>query len=134
MPARDHYHETVRRALINDGWTLTDDPFTVLLPERFLYIDLRAEKESERLAILVEIKGFEMASQVEALAAAIGKYNLYRSALEITKVTDKLYLAVPLAAFRGIISETLGQQLIKQHDVHLLIFDPNAEEIVQWIP
>ena len=134
MPAKDHYHDTVRNALLKDGWILTNDPFTILLPERFLYIDLRAEKENEHVAILVEIKGFETASQVEALAAAIGKYNLYQSALAITNVLDKLYLSIPLAAFYGIISETLGKQLIKEHNVHLLIFDPATEEIVQWIP
>src|SRR5258707_5974543 len=111
MPARDHFHDTVKRALIKDGWLITDDPFTVLLLERFLYIDLRTEKGTENLAILVEIKGFEIASQIEALAAAIGKYNLYQSALDITNVIERLYLAVPLAAFHGIISETLGQQL-----------------------
>jgi hypothetical protein len=133
MPALDRHHNIVKNALVKDGWTLTDDPFTVLLPERFLYIDLRVEKEAKQIAILVEIKGFEMASQVEALAAAIGKYNLYQSALEISSVTEKLYLAVPLAAFHGIMSETLGQQLIKQHNVRLLVFDPETEEIVQWM-
>ncbi|HAX76056.1 MAG TPA: fatty-acid synthase [Cyanobacteria bacterium UBA11372] len=27
MPAKDLYHDTVRTALIKDGWTITDDPF-----------------------------------------------------------------------------------------------------------
>jgi hypothetical protein len=26
MPAKDIYHETVKNALIKDGWTITDDP------------------------------------------------------------------------------------------------------------
>jgi hypothetical protein len=134
MPAKDRYHDTVKRALIKDGWVITDDPFTVLLPQRFVFIDLRAAKKDTRLAILVEIKGFEIASQIEALAAAIGKYNLYQSALKITRVSDPLYLAVPLAAFRGIISEALGQQLVRVHNVHILVFDPNEEKIIQWIP
>jgi len=26
MPALDLYHDTVKNALIKDGWTITDDP------------------------------------------------------------------------------------------------------------
>lgn len=26
MPARDHLHEHVRKALVSDGWTITHDP------------------------------------------------------------------------------------------------------------
>ena len=26
MPARDHLHEHVRKALLSDGWTITHDP------------------------------------------------------------------------------------------------------------
>jgi hypothetical protein len=32
MPARDSYHETVVRALQEDGWTITADPFWLALP------------------------------------------------------------------------------------------------------
>src|SRR5438876_72024 len=99
MPARDRYHDIVKRALGKDGWILTDDPYTVALTERTLFIDLRAVKEAEHLAILVEVKIFEMASQIEALALAIGKYNLYQAALKLAEITDPLYLAVPIAAF-----------------------------------
>ena len=27
MPARDMYHNAVKAALINDGWTVTHDPY-----------------------------------------------------------------------------------------------------------
>ncbi|MGH7999083.1 MAG: element excision factor XisH family protein [Brasilonema sp.] len=26
MPVRDRYHQSVKNALIKDGWTITDDP------------------------------------------------------------------------------------------------------------
>jgi len=29
MAARDKIHELVKQALIKDGWTITDDPFTI---------------------------------------------------------------------------------------------------------
>ena len=31
MPQYDAHHETVKRALEKDGWTITDDPFTIHL-------------------------------------------------------------------------------------------------------
>ncbi len=36
MPAKDIYHNEVKNALIKDGWTITDDPFTE--PEYKLYL------------------------------------------------------------------------------------------------
>jgi hypothetical protein len=133
VPRKDDYHEAVVHALLKDRWTITDDPFTVLLPDRVLYIDLRIEKATEQLVLLVEIKGFTQESQVEALAAAIGKYLLYRAALELSENTDALYLAVPNTVFQGVISETLGRRLIEQHHVLLIVFDPVTEEVVQWV-
>jgi hypothetical protein len=133
VPALDHYHNTVKRALIKDGWTISDDPLSIHLPERNLFIDLRAEKVSDRLSVILEIKGFGAASQIEALASAIGKYNLYQAALAFAGNYDPLYLAVPIAAYNGIISETIGQRLIAQEDVKLLVFDPESEELIQWI-
>ena len=44
MPAKDIYHETVKNALIKDGWTITDDPLKLTIGSRSLYVDLGAEK------------------------------------------------------------------------------------------
>lgn len=43
MPARDLYHETVKNALIKDGWTITHDPLTLELGSSRLFVDLGAE-------------------------------------------------------------------------------------------
>ncbi len=40
MPARDFYHETVRKALEADGWVITHDPYFPRLGKRKGYIDL----------------------------------------------------------------------------------------------
>lgn len=40
MPARDFYHETVRKALEADGWVTTHDPYFLRLGKRKGYIDL----------------------------------------------------------------------------------------------
>ncbi len=29
MPARDTFHDSVRHALVKDGWTITHDPYTL---------------------------------------------------------------------------------------------------------
>ena len=34
MPAKDFYHDAVCRALLKDGWTITDDPFRLVRGER----------------------------------------------------------------------------------------------------
>jgi hypothetical protein len=134
MPARDRHHLVVKRALEKSGWVITHDPRTLLLPERLLYIDLRAVHLGQQIAVLIEVKGFEQPSQIEALVQALGKYNLYRSALKINGIDEMLYLAIPEIAYTGIISETLGKQIITDYEVKLVVFDPDAEEIIQWIP
>ncbi len=42
--ARDKYHDLVKRALINDGWTITHDPLRLSKLTRAVEIDLGAEK------------------------------------------------------------------------------------------
>ena len=135
MPAKGRYHDAVVHALTKAGWIVTAEQVAVILGERRLWIDLEAAKMSERLAILVEVKGFEkMPSPVDYLADAVGKYVLYRAALDYGGVTTPLFLAVPTAAYKGILSEDIGQQVISKADVNLIVFDPVEEEIVLWIP
>ncbi len=31
MPAKDIYHDAVKNALIKDGWTITADPYPIIL-------------------------------------------------------------------------------------------------------
>jgi hypothetical protein len=134
MSARDHHHEAVKHALQKDGWLITHDPRTILLPERALFIDLRASRIDDEIAVLVEIKGFGQSSQVEALAEALGKYTLYRTALQINGVKEPLYLAIPQVAYNGIVSETIGHRIIQDYGVKVLVYNPDTEEIIQWLP
>jgi hypothetical protein len=134
MPAKDRYHAVVVRALIKDGWTITDEQVAVILGERRLWIDIEAVKASQHLAILVEVKGFEhMPSPVDYLADAVGTYVLYRAALDYGEVGTPLFLAVPTAAYEGILNEDIGRQAIAKAGMNLIIFDPVKEEIRLWI-
>lgn len=61
MPAKDFYHETVKTALERDGWTITHDPYRIMVGRRRGYIDLGAEiiaAEKGKVKIAVEIKSF----------------------------------------------------------------------------
>jgi hypothetical protein len=40
MPAKDIYHNTVKNALIKDGWQITHDPLLIRLTKKKLYVDL----------------------------------------------------------------------------------------------
>ncbi|MCU0570892.1 MAG: XisH family protein, partial [Oculatellaceae cyanobacterium Prado106] len=75
--AKDVYHDTVRVALEKDGWTITDDPLTLPIGERSVYVDLGAEKlltaEKEGQKIAVEIKSFLSRSPVKDLEVALGQ-------------------------------------------------------------
>lgn len=42
--AKDLFHEAVRNALINDGWTITHDPYPIQLMDFDLDVDLGAER------------------------------------------------------------------------------------------
>ncbi len=81
MAKRDIYHDTVKRALENDGWTITHDPFTLRFGRKRLYADLGAERliqaEKEQQKIVVEIKSFVGLSDMHDLEQALGQYILY---------------------------------------------------------
>ncbi len=136
MPAKDRLHDTVVRALVKDGWTIVQEQYGLRLsPTRRLWVDIYAAKASERLAILIEVKGFEdMASPIDYLADAAGKYVLYQAALEYLNRNIPLYLAVSEKGYNGILSEEIGQKIIQKLAMHLLVFDPQREEITRWIP
>ena len=44
MPQYDMYHDTVKRALQKDGWTITHDPFILRYGRKRVYADLGAEQ------------------------------------------------------------------------------------------
>ena len=138
MPALDRYHLNVRNALIKDGWTITDDPLTLEIDERKLYVDfgaerlLAAERGTERIA--VEIKAFGGPSPIADLEQTIGQYGLYEDVLEIVDPNRVLFLAIPEGAFQEIFSERIGQLALQKRIKRAFTFAPGTEVIVQWMP
>ncbi len=137
MPAKDFYHDTVKNALIKDGWRITDDPLILSIGKKNLFVDLGAEKliaaEKSNQKIAVEIKSFIGASQVDDLEKALGQYILYNEILREKEEQRVLYLAIKLSAYEDIFEEPIGRLLLKRGLVNLLVFDEKEEAILQWI-
>lgn len=138
MPAKDIYHDTVRNALIKDGWTITADPLKLKWEETDLFVDLGAEKlilaEKDKQFIAVEIKSFVGKSKVADLENALGQYILYFDVLEESEPGRKLYLAISSSVYEKVFADSIGQLPIRKGRLLLLVFDEDTEEIEQWIP
>jgi hypothetical protein len=138
MPAKDIYHDAVKNALIKDGWTITHDPLMLKWGLKDLYVDLGAEQlvaaEKGTQKIAVEVKSFVGASEVEDLKIAVGQFVLYHDILERVESDRILYLAVRDAVFTDVFQDPIGQVLLENQRVRLVVFDAQAEVIVRWIP
>ena len=138
MRAKDIYHDTVKAALIKDGWTITHDPLTIRLTRKKLYVDLGAERliaaqrDTERIA--VEVKSFTRASDMKDLEDALGQFVLYTHLLARYDPERKLYLAVTDSVYESVFEEEAGEILLQDGVIRLITFNPEQEAIIQWIP
>ena len=75
MPAKDIFHEAVRKGLEKEGWVITDDPLKLQVGGVEMYVDLGAEKiiaaEKDGEKIAVEIKSFIGSSNISEFHTAI---------------------------------------------------------------
>jgi hypothetical protein len=66
MSAKDRFHDTVKSALIKEGWTITHDPLYLDFDSTRIQIDLAGERliaaERGLEKIAVEVKSFLAAS------------------------------------------------------------------------
>jgi XisH protein len=137
MPAKDIFHEQLKKALIKDKWVITHDPLFVKWGAKDLYIDLGAEQflGAEKLGkkIAVEVKSFIGLSEVEDLKNAVGQFILYHDILNEVEPERELYLAIRDVTFAAIFEEPLGRILLENKRVRLIVFNANMEVIEQWI-
>ena len=111
MPAKDKFHDLVVQALIDEGWTITDDPLHLVYGTHEFYVDLGLEREAiaaekEGRQIAVEIKGFLRPSAMDDLEKALGQYRLYYDILSEIEPDRILFLAVPKRAYEEIFEES----------------------------
>jgi hypothetical protein len=135
--ARDKIHEPIKTALEDDGWSVTDDPLYLKIGTIPIHIDLGAEKliaaEKENEKIAVEIKTFGNTSFITALYEAVGKFIIYRKALEILRPDRTLYLAVPKDVYKSVNQELILREVFKEEKIKLILYDTEFKIITQWI-
>lgn len=73
MPAKDIFHEAVRKGLGKEGWVITDDPLKLQVGGVEMYVDLGAEK-----IIAAEKDG----KKINALRRGKSGYNMMEQRLE----------------------------------------------------
>lgn len=138
MPAKDIYHNTVKNALIKDGWIITHDPLRIRLARgKNLFVDLGAERllaaERGTQKIAVEIKSFTSPSDMRDLEQAVGQFVLYERLLKRYYSDYILYLAVSEDIRKTVFEEEAGETMIEDNIIRLVSFDPTKEAIVKWI-
>ena len=136
--AKDLFHDVVKTALIAEGWEITDDPLFLKVGGVDFFIDLGAEKllaaERDGEKIAVEIKSFINPSSVADFHLAIGQFINYRTALKLKEPERKLFLAVPAISYDTFMQKEFPRLIIDEYQIKLLIYNPENEEIVKWLP
>lgn len=138
MPARDQLHDRVRNALLRDGWTITHDPLRLRWRKKDVYVDLGAERfigaERGQIRIAVEIRSFTGPSPIDALEKALGQFTLYHDILARVEPERDLYLAVSSTAYGDVFEDALGELLLDNGRLKLLVFNADMEVIERWTP
>lgn len=135
--AKDAYHETVKRALEKDGWTITHDPFPIRYDDLRVYADLGAEKIFTELfesyKIVIEIKVLGGVSKIEDFEQALGQINLYRVLMAETKIERDIYLAVSDKVYEKFFQRKAIDLVVKEQKINLMVFNVEEERIIKWI-
>lgn len=113
-------------------------PLGLKVDDRDLYIDLAAERPvigavRGNELIAVEVQSFMNPSDVRNLQEALGQYILYRVILARQQPDRALFLGVSKKVYDGILSERLGQIVLTDLNVRVLVFDPESRRVVRWI-
>jgi len=137
MAKKDKFHDAVKCALINEGWTITHDPYKIEYRRDPLYVDLGAEAplaaEKAGRKIAVEGKSFLGRSGITDLCAAVGQFLFYRLLMASSDPERTLFLAMPTEAYGEILDEKDGQAFIEQEKLRLVLYDPVNEVLDRWI-
>jgi hypothetical protein len=132
---KDFYHETVKKALTDDGWVITHDPYFVQMGKLKGFIDLgaellAAEKETEKIA--VEIKNFVGLSDLNEFKEALGQYLLYKLALSKKEPERTLFLAIPNTFYQDFFEDAFFKEILELYTLKIVTFDEINAKIVIW--
>lgn len=137
MSAKDKIHDTVKNALIKDGWIITADPLTLEYEDTRVFVDLAAERviaaERQGQKIAVEVKSFLGRSIIYDVRVTLGQYLMYISFLKYTEPDRELHVAISHIAYRRIIQNKAAQMLIEDNKISLIVVDLTTQEVSKWI-
>lgn len=137
MSAKDKIHETVKQALINDGWIITHDPFTIAYGDDTVFADLAAERpftaERDGEKIIVEVKSFVGRSTIQDFKTALGQYMLYLPAISRLAPTYKLYVAIGEATYYSDLQRDIVKLAVEAYHLPLIVVNLAKEEVTKWI-
>lgn len=136
MPAKDIFHDTVKNALIKEGWIITDDPLYLDYGGVDMYVDLGAEKliaaQKGQQKIAVEIKSFNRPSLIAEFHGALGQFLNYRLVLEDIEPEREVFLAISEDVYEAFFTLVFTQKAIEKYQIKLIVYDINQEVIKQW--
>ncbi len=137
MPAKDIYHDTVKRALEKDGWKITAENLQLPWGGTQTYIDIIADEvfvaEKEGRKIAVEVKSFIGKSNLSELEKAVGQFIIYRFAMRKEDPERELFLAVGEKIYNKLFVNADVIELIETENLKILVFNESKEVIVRWI-
>jgi XisH protein len=92
---------------------------------------LAAEKAGNKIA--VEVKSFVGPSTVNEFHKAVGQFNDYYVALEIQEPNRILFLAIPEDIWLRFFQKRVIQKSLERIEAKIIIYNPEINEIIQWI-
>jgi XisH protein len=68
------------------------------------------------------------------LEQAVGQSSIYHDVLSRAEPERQLFLALNQEVYNNLFEEPIGELLLANHRIRLIVFDPHTETIRQWIP
>ena len=136
MSRRDNIHDTFRKALESEGWTITHDPLPVKIGNKSAQIDLGAERiiaaEKENEFIAIEVKSFIGTSTITEFYRAIGQWELYGRAMKKQYPGRTLFLGLPKMIYKELYQDIFEFEDFEDlnHQIVILDIDKNS---LKWI-
>jgi XisH protein len=138
MPTQDLYHDVVRNALRKDGWRITHTALQLKARAEASAGELWegpwliADKDERKVAVAVS--SFVGRSNPADILQTWRQLTLSRPQLHTMDADRIVYLAVRQATYSACFEGTEGDLLLEKEHMQLMVFDPRAEVLVQWVP
>lgn len=138
MSTQDLYHDVVRDALRKDRWRITHTALQLKARAASSAGEcwegpwLIADKDERKVAVAV--RSFVGHSNPADITQAWRQLAHSRPRLHAMDSDRVVYLAVRQATYNACFGGTEGNLLLAKEHIQLIVFDPRAEVIVQWVP